>query len=277
MNNPYLITGPARISFSGGRTSAYMLHQILQAHGGTLPDDVVVAFANTGKEREETLRFVHECSSRWGVKVHWLEWRPRKPWFKEVDFASASRNGEPFAELIASKQRPPNWQARYCTQKLKIETMNAFMTSLGYGSGEYAEVIGLRYDEGPRVLKMLGQNEAREIKAVAPLAKAKVTKLGHVLPFWRAQDFDLELADGEGNCDLCFLKGKGLRLALMAANPGMSSWWADQESRTDGFFDRRTRYADLQRQVDESPEIPGLDDAEEYDTECGLTCAGEAA
>lgn len=54
-SNPYLIEGPALISFSGGRTSAYMLHQIIQAHGGTLPDDVVVAFANTGKEREVTL------------------------------------------------------------------------------------------------------------------------------------------------------------------------------------------------------------------------------
>lgn len=74
----YLIKGPALISFSGGRTSAYMLHEILKAHGGTLPNDVVVAFANTGKEREETLRFVHECASRWGVYVHWVEWRPKK-------------------------------------------------------------------------------------------------------------------------------------------------------------------------------------------------------
>ena len=71
--NPYRIEGPALISFSGGRTSAFMLFKILEAHGGTLPDDVHVCFANTGKEREETLRFVHECATRWGVRVRWLE------------------------------------------------------------------------------------------------------------------------------------------------------------------------------------------------------------
>jgi 3'-phosphoadenosine 5'-phosphosulfate sulfotransferase (PAPS reductase)/FAD synthetase len=104
----YLIEGPALISFSGGRTSAYMLWRILQAHGGQLPADVVVAFANTGKEREETLRFVHECGSRWGVRVRWLEFRkragPLAERYEEVGFNSASRNGEPFAALIAAKK-----------------------------------------------------------------------------------------------------------------------------------------------------------------------------
>jgi 3'-phosphoadenosine 5'-phosphosulfate sulfotransferase (PAPS reductase)/FAD synthetase len=102
--NPYFITGPALISFSGGRTSAFMLWNILQAHCGALPPDVVVAFANTGKEREETLRFVHECETRWGVRIRWLEYRDlsqaylRKDSgveqsFEEVGFNSASRRG----------------------------------------------------------------------------------------------------------------------------------------------------------------------------------------
>ena len=52
--NPYKINGPALISFSGGRTSGFMLWNILQAHNGKLPDDVYVTFANTGKEAPET-------------------------------------------------------------------------------------------------------------------------------------------------------------------------------------------------------------------------------
>jgi hypothetical protein len=49
--NPFLIDEPTVISFSGGRTSAYMLWRVLEANGG-LPEDAIVCFANTGKEEE---------------------------------------------------------------------------------------------------------------------------------------------------------------------------------------------------------------------------------
>lgn len=56
--NPYrLPDGNVQIAFSGGRTSAYMLHKLLDANGG-LPDRAVVTFQNTGREMPETLDFV---------------------------------------------------------------------------------------------------------------------------------------------------------------------------------------------------------------------------
>jgi predicted phosphoadenosine phosphosulfate sulfurtransferase len=48
MLTSYEITGPTLVSFSGGRTSAFMLHQILQAYGEELPRETVFTFANTG-------------------------------------------------------------------------------------------------------------------------------------------------------------------------------------------------------------------------------------
>lgn len=36
-SNPYLLDGPTRISFSGGRTSAFMLKMIQEANGGGHP------------------------------------------------------------------------------------------------------------------------------------------------------------------------------------------------------------------------------------------------
>ena len=56
----YKIPTPAVISFSGGRTSAFMLKQILNAYGGKLPKDIHVCFANTGKAVSYTHLRAHE-------------------------------------------------------------------------------------------------------------------------------------------------------------------------------------------------------------------------
>jgi len=69
--NPFKITEPTCISFSGGRTSAYMLYKVLEAGGGQLPSEAIVVFANTGKEDEATLKFVNDCSVNWNVPIVW--------------------------------------------------------------------------------------------------------------------------------------------------------------------------------------------------------------
>lgn len=277
MANHYLITGPALISFSGGRTSAYMLRQILDAHGGTLPDDVVVAFANTGKEREETLRFVHDCATHWNVRVRWLEYRAGDQRFEEVGFNSASRNGEPFAALIAKKNYLPNAVTRFCTSELKIRVMRDFAEqTLGWKN--WTNVIGLRYDEGHRVMKSLAVNDSgkQPWRNAMPMAKAKATRRD-VMAFWAQQPFDLQLKSYEGNCDLCFLKSKAKLQALMRENPGMADWWITQESKAvaggAASFVTEYTYAKLADQVDRQGFL-FADDDEEFDAECGLTCAG---
>ncbi len=281
MSDPYLIHGPALISFSGGRTSAYMLHQIIQAHGGTLPPAVVVAFANTGKEREETLRFVHECGSRWGVHVHWLEWVDGKPCFEAVGFNSASRDGQPLAALIGKKGYLPNAVTRFCTQEAKVRVIRDFCRSLGWD--HWRNVVGLRFDEGHRVIRALAANDAgkERWRTIMPLADAKVS-VRDVRAFWDAQPFDLQLKSYEGNCDLCFLKSRAKLDALIRENPGMAEWWIEQESRVTTMrasasgarFVTEYSYADLQRDVSKQPHF--FDEGEDHDAECGLTCGGES-
>jgi 3'-phosphoadenosine 5'-phosphosulfate sulfotransferase (PAPS reductase)/FAD synthetase len=119
MFDPFQIIEPTVISFSGGRTSAYMLWRILQSNNG-LPDEAIVCFANTGKEEEATLQFVHDCSDKWNVPITWLEYvwyeEPSKR-FKVVDFETASRNGEPFEAVINAKNFLPNTMMRFCTKR----------------------------------------------------------------------------------------------------------------------------------------------------------------
>jgi len=107
MSNPYKIIEPTCISFSGGRTSAYMLYKVLEAHDMNLPDDAIICFQNTGKEDEATLRFVHECETRWNVKIHWIEYRNNDQGYTVVNYETASREGEPFEELIRKNNYLP--------------------------------------------------------------------------------------------------------------------------------------------------------------------------
>lgn len=142
--NPYRIDTPALISVSGGRTSAFMLRSIIDAFGGSLPSDVVPIFCNTGLEHEATLQFVRELSERW-VPIVWLEYvnTGNAATFRVVDYCSASRKGEPFAQLIASRKFLPFPRARFCTTELKIRTGNRYAASLGWQ--EFTRAVGLRF------------------------------------------------------------------------------------------------------------------------------------
>jgi hypothetical protein len=226
--NPFEIKEPTCISFSGGRTSAYMLYRVLEAHNMSLPSDAKVIFANTGKEDEATLRFVQACSDNWGVEIHWLEYRDADPEFERVTFETASRNGEPFEAIIRKRQYLPNPVTRFCTSILKIRTIHKYLKSLGWHDHtETMDWIGMRADEQRRAAKIVD-------KSRIPLVTAGVTK-ETVGEFWRNQSFDLELPNingvtYHGNCDLCFLKGGSQVLSLIAEKPERGIWWAKMEN-----------------------------------------------
>jgi 3'-phosphoadenosine 5'-phosphosulfate sulfotransferase (PAPS reductase)/FAD synthetase len=226
MNDPFKIIEPTVISFSGGRTSGYMLWRILESNNG-LPDEAIVCFANTGKEEESTLKFVKQCQNNWNVPIHWVEFIPEKPGFKLVNFETASRNGEPFEALITKKNYLPNPVTRFCTIELKIRTIHKYLKSLGWKHNENMDWVGIRADEPRRAMKMDRER--------VPLYTAGITS-GDVGEFWKKQSFDLELPNFNGktyhgNCDLCFLKGYPQTLSLIAEKPERAIWWAKQESR----------------------------------------------
>lgn len=254
MRDPFVIDGPTCISFSGGRTSAYMLWRVLQSNGG-LPDDAKVIFANTGKEDESTLDFVERCSAEWGVHIEWVEYRDHEQkafrW-AAVDYATSSRDGEPFAAVIHQRGKPylPNPVKRICTTRLKVDPMVGLLYSLGWT--EWDNMIGIRSDEPRRATKIRANpgGGCADMTRLMPLVDAGVTK-GDVLAFWKGQPFDLQLPtiDGttaHGNCDLCFLKGGAQILSLIAERPERAVWWARQEAITGGLFrSDRPSYAQM--------------------------------
>ena len=248
--NPYTLPdGNVQIAFSGGRTSAYMLHQILDANGG-LPDRARVVFANTGREMPATLDFVAEVSQRWGVNVAWVEYRRGvdSHSFTHVDYHTASRNGRPLVDLMQHFGYVPNRTARFCSHEGKTRTAKRYCASLGWD--RWTVAVGIRADEAGRALK---SQPKERYDVFYPLLNAGVTRHS-VAEFWRKQPFDLRLQNVNGNaalgnCDGCFLKSEGKRAMLARDYPDRAAWWADQEQKFGGTFHVSTSWDELQRMV----------------------------
>lgn len=223
--------GSVQIAFSGGRTSAYMLHQILEANGD-LPDRCRVVFSNTGREFDQTLDFVAECGSRWGVRIDWLEYRAGKPGFEVVSHNSASRDGAPFETLIERRKFLPNQATRFCTQELKVRVAAKFCRAQGWAS--WTTALGIRADEAHRAAR-----QTKEKWTVwRPLVEAGVTKRA-VAAFWSCQPFDLRLDNingktPDGNCDGCFLKSEAYLARLAVRHPERAQWWQRMEALVAG-------------------------------------------
>lgn len=269
-----------------------MLWHILEAYGGRLPTELKVIFCNTGKERSETLDFIERCSIEWDVPIVWLEYRhsdregERKksrngrlesafiPRAEEVNYATASRNGEPLKAVIRARNMHPNVMARFCTVECKIRTTLRYLKSLGWT--KWTNAIGFRADEPQRVPRLSGTNRHSNEEPVCPMFKAGVDK-ADVVAWWSKQSFKLNLLDHEGNCDLCFLKGVVKVKRIMKDRPDLADWWIEAEAEAErlgvrnpsvAFFRKdRPRYSVLL----ELSKRPGLFDAQEAD-ELSIAC-----
>jgi 3'-phosphoadenosine 5'-phosphosulfate sulfotransferase (PAPS reductase)/FAD synthetase len=280
MNDPFLIDGPTCISFSGGRTSAYMLWRVLQSNGG-FPEQARVLFCNTGKEEEATLRFVNECAVRWGVPITWLEYIDSAG-VGVVDFESASRSGEPFEAVIAQRGGVlPNRVARFCSSELKTRTMHRYLRSEGWT--EWDTFIGIRADEPRRVAKFRANPhpEGKHEEVHMPLALAGIGAAA-IGTFWRSIGFDLELPNVNGktmhgNCDLCYLKPAHQVFSLIAEKPQRAIWWAEQERKAEAvatgnacrFRDDRASYSEMADYARDQHDAFGHQDEEAIACFCG--------
>jgi 3'-phosphoadenosine 5'-phosphosulfate sulfotransferase (PAPS reductase)/FAD synthetase len=212
------------VNFSGGRSSGYMLHKLLPQI-----DDCVVLFQNTGLEHESTLEFVEEVAQRWGVPIVWLEYRIGG--YAKVDFATASRRGEPFSLMISKKQYLPNPRHRLCTANLKVAVAEHYLRDQGIDKDSVDYALGLRADEPRRVA-----NARKQANVVLPLADDNVSR-ADVLAWWSEQPFDLRLPNPHaGNCVGCFLKGRQALDLLMRDEPDHFAWWVKMEQLTGNRF-----------------------------------------
>jgi 3'-phosphoadenosine 5'-phosphosulfate sulfotransferase (PAPS reductase)/FAD synthetase len=238
------------ISFSGGESSAYMLLHLADIYDLHDTEHFQILFANTGKENEQTLLFVHKVAMYLDLPITWLEYELREPRtklnnYKLVDFHTASRDGEPFAALIARRNFLPNVVTRYCTQDLKVRPIKHYLrTQCGWDDWEM--MIGFRADERQRLANAKANANKERYTVSAPMTQWGVTK-EDVNAFWARMPFRLNLKSYQGNCDLCYMKGVNKRVQILRENPEAGVWWAAQEAKVGATFQKEWSLADLQR------------------------------
>jgi len=265
-------------SLSGGETSAFMCRKIqlhARARGYT---DLRFVFANTGQESEETLSFVQHIDGAWRLGVEWVEavvvhGEREACGARRVDFASASRNGEPFEEVIR-KYGIPNKAYPHCTRELKANPIHAYLRATGWERGSYDTAVGIRVDEFDRMSK-----DAKEKRFVYPLIDWWPTTKPEINGWWRRQPFRLELKGYQGNCRWCWKKSLRKHFTLLGESPEIYDFprRMEQEYGHAGhrdadapddyrrvFFREGRSVGDLERERAETTWEPATDDAREY-------------
>jgi len=222
------------ISFSGGRTSAYMTWWLMNEWKEREEWEMVVVFANTGKEVEGTLEFVDRCSKEWGIDIVWVEAVPVKSkkdgWWgvkhRIVDFRTASRKGEPF-EAMLSKLGIPCSEAPFCSDQLKRKAIESYLKSIKWKG--YYKAIGIRADEVDRI-----NENFRKKKIIYPLIRHNPVSKNMVLDWWKNNSFDLKIDFDLGNCDGCWKKSMMRLTSIAKRHPYVYNWWQEMTDRYSG-------------------------------------------
>lgn len=201
------------VSFSGGRSSAYMAKRLLDGYSHAVKMEFV--FANTGLENSKTLDFVERCSQEWDIHIVWVEavvhHAEVASTHRIVNYKWASRNGEPMEKMI-EKYGIPNKAYPHCTRELKLNPIRSYLASLGWK--DYLSAVGIRADEPDR-LRINAEAEG----ICYPLAHWFPTSKPLINDWWETQPFKLGLLEREGNCSACYKKSDAKLVMIAKESP----------------------------------------------------------
>lgn len=215
------------VSFSGGRTSAYMVW-LFEERRKRESISVEYVFCDTGAEHPKTYQFVRDVAKHFNiditclrVKIDFTDGIASPPSYQVVPLSECTNDLKPFHDLL-KKSGTPTASAAECTNILKSVPSDKYCNDK-YGKRNYVKWLGIRVDEPNRIkivedqIDMFGDLLPKK-RATVPLRYlgeiSDFTK-NDVLKFWSEMPFDLDLSEELGNCVFCIKKGNN-KIALAA-------------------------------------------------------------
>jgi 3'-phosphoadenosine 5'-phosphosulfate sulfotransferase (PAPS reductase)/FAD synthetase len=221
------------VSFSGGRTSAYMVYLIEQMRKTgewTAPTEYI--FMDTGAGHPETYEFIKKCVEHFGIELTCLRSSIPKehgqgPTYKIVSIDDVGQDLTMFLEFMA-KYGNPTINRPVCTDKLKTVPSTKYLNEK-HGRGNYVRWLGMRADEPNRLkevdLLQMQLFESTRKRAYYYLAEISEFTKEDVLDFWEQMPFDLQIEEHLGNCVFCIKKGASKVALAQRDEPEMFDQW----------------------------------------------------
>ncbi len=198
------------VSFSGGRTSAFLVHLMERARK-EYGWNVKYIFTDTGVEHPQTYVFIRNIVKFWGIDLIILRAVVNPELGKGNTYQEYTVNDlmnssvmppfEPFMSMM-KKYGTPTAFGPYCSERMKKDVTERYCKE--HFGKNYITWLGMRSDEPKRLKPKAG------IKYLADLIEVDKQD---VLEWWTHQPFDLQLEEQEGNCLYCVKKSTA-KLAL---------------------------------------------------------------
>ena len=199
------------ISFSGGRTSAYLVH-LFKAD-----PNAYFVFMDTGAEHPKTYEFIQNIVKHWGINLVCLRTVINPEMgvgvaYKVIEIDDLKQDLKPWSEML-KKYGSPYFDMPYCTARMKTEPFEKFCNDR-FGKGNYERWIGIRFDEPKRlpieILEILDfpvhAKAVHQKQGFRYLAEISDFTKDDVLDWWEIQPFDLDIHEHLGNCVFCIKK-----------------------------------------------------------------------
>lgn len=202
------------VTVSGGRSSARMARHIQTSEKFKAHNKIYV-FANTGKERPETIEFLKNIERVWKMPLVKIEGVYSEIMgvgvkYKIVDWEDLDMSGRVYKEAVKHKNKGefrglPHKDAPYCSEMLKTLPCKKLCDEI-FGVNNYKKAIGFRKEDIPkRITFSTLKLDDRRIFPLLTDFKKPVSQID-LNKWWDKQPFKLELHGKYGNCEDCWKK-----------------------------------------------------------------------